>query len=115
MRAPRHRTRSPRHWAWMLWFALLLPMAQVASAAHALSHPVEPAGIHAGDKGLPHSFTCDLCLTAAALHGGALRSEPLHLPHSAAQDEAPRHAPTGTWQELLAPVYRSRAPPHATV
>lgn len=99
----------------MLWFALLLPMAQVASAAHALSHPVEPASAHAGDKGLPHSFACDLCLTAAALHGGAIRSEPSPLPLSAARNEAPQHAPAGIWQELLAPAYRSRAPPHAPV
>jgi|UPI000483EFBC hypothetical protein len=115
MRNRRRRNHAPRHWAWMLWFALLLPMAQAASAMHALSHPVERVGVHVGDKSLPHSFACDLCLTAAALGGGALRSESAPLPHCAARDEAPQEAIQGFWQEPLHLAYRSRAPPHATV
>lgn len=112
MRNPRHRPGSPRRRVWVLWLALLLPVAQFASVVHALSHTVEQK---IGDKGPPHSFACELCLTAAALHGGALRSEPPCLPCFTARHEAPQGASGGTWQALLAPAYRSRAPPHASL
>ena len=114
MRPSRPRTDLSRHWAWVLWLALLLPLAQSASAMHAVSHVGEPSGAHDGGKSLPHSSTCDLCLTAAALHGGALRSEPSSLPDSTARYETPQGASRVSWQELLALAYRSRAPPYAS-
>lgn len=56
---------------WLLWLALLLPLAQAMAGAHALSH----AG---GDRadGLVHLTHCDLCLTAANLGSGAPATQP---------------------------------------
>ncbi len=50
---------------WLLWLALLLPLAQTAAAWHALSHlgdAREPASA-------AHQAHCGQCLAAAALDG----------------------------------------------
>jgi len=45
MRASQSRSFLQRHFAWLLWLALLVPVAQGAAAMHALSHaPDELAG-----------------------------------------------------------------------
>ncbi len=107
----RIRRFAAHRFTWLLWLGLLLPVAQLAAAAHALSH-VRPAS--AGDESqpqAPHLVHCDLCLTAAAIGGAAPAAAvaivfaptlPSELP--AGFIAAPRSVAT-----VLA--YRSRAPP----
>ena len=64
---------------WLLWLALLLPIAQAMAGVHALSHVSDRP-----DDGLVHVVDCDLCLTAAHLAGSAPAAEPGPLPEGAA-------------------------------
>ena len=114
MRRFRFRTALPRHPAWLLWLALLLPLAQSAAAWHALSHPVLEASADADGKRALHSAHCDLCLSAATLGGGALPGDPpCFAPLSLARHEPPQPALSGVRLAFVAPAYLSRAPPHA--
>jgi hypothetical protein len=113
MSSQRHRSSSGPIWAWLLWLALVLPLAQTAATWHVVSHGEEQAGGHAQGKharGLAH---CDLCLTAAALSGGASVGENDLLPVVAAHEVAPRDPAASIWQAPLVPAYRSRAPPNS--
>lgn len=107
------RQLARRHSAWLLWLALLIPVAQVAAQAHVLSHAVADGHGAAAEDGLPapHAGHCDLCPAASALGAGALTGEPLALQHAAARHVAPFHAPHLAWTAPLAWAYRSRAPP----
>ncbi len=61
---------------WLLWLALLLPIAQAMADVHALSH--------LGDRqeaGVAHLAHCDLCLTAANLGAGAPAAAPVSYTH----------------------------------
>lgn len=69
---------------WLLWLALLLPIAQAMAGAHALSHVGERQ-----DDGVAHLVHCDLCLTAAHLGAGAPAAEPAALPDSSADHALP--------------------------
>jgi hypothetical protein len=62
-----------RRWSrnWLLWLALLLPIAQALAGVHALSHVGDRQ-----DDGIAHLVHCDLCLTAADLGAGAPTAEP---------------------------------------
>jgi hypothetical protein len=106
-------TRSPRRFAWLLWLALLLPIAQAASVQHALSHTGQDAGIDTSGKQAPHASHCDLCLTAAGLDGSALPSEAPTLLHAVARHALPQVALSGAWIASPLRAYRSRAPPLA--
>ena len=114
MHAPLFRTLFPRRrFAWLLWLALLLPVAQVVASGHALSHQgVAAAGAeYEGKRALPQHAACALCITAAAMGAGALPSTPPAWPHSVAGHEQPptlllTHAPGP-----LTRAYLSRAPP----
>ncbi|HEX6706050.1 MAG TPA: DUF2946 family protein [Albitalea sp.] len=102
-----------RRFGWLLWLALLLPLAQGAAACHALSHTRADL---AGDlDGKATSFAhCDLCLAAAAVSGGgAPAGEAPVLPTLAARHA--HTAPSSTAVVSIAPAhpYRSRAPPFA--
>jgi hypothetical protein len=70
-----------RRWSrnWLLWLALLLPVAQAMAGAHALSHVGERQ-----DDGVAHLVHCDLCLTAAHLGAGAPAAQAAALPASPA-------------------------------
>ncbi|MBC7484070.1 MAG: DUF2946 family protein [Rhizobacter sp.] len=117
MDALRPRPSIPRRFTWLLWLALLLPMAQVAANWHAFSHTGretssdtrgEPNG-----KQAPHFSHCDLCLTAAAVTGGALAAAPTVLPIPALRHQAPQSVFASVWLALTALAYLSRAPPLA--
>jgi hypothetical protein len=107
------RLHPPRRFAWLLWIVLLLPIAQAAATWHAVSHAAQEAsgGGPAPDEKLPHTVHCDLCLTAAAIHGGALPSAPVLHQHPPAQHEAPQAAFASVWTRSPAHIYLSRAPP----
>lgn len=113
MHALPSRIVSQRHLVWLLWFALLLPIAQYAATWHALSHSGFSARGQDDGKQAPHSSHCDLCLTAAAVTGGALPVAALSLPPVAARHDVPQAAFASVWLALPAPAYLSRAPPFA--
>ena len=113
MRAPRSRPVPQRRFTWLLWLALLLPMAQSVAAWHAVSHSGPDASDDANGKQAPHPSHCDLCLTAAAISGGALPGAAPSLAHPAARHEVPQAAFASVWLALPARAYRSRAPPLA--
>ena len=110
MRVPLFRSVPRRRFAWLLWFALLLPIAQAAATWHALSHTRAEWGDVRG-KQLLHEGHCDLCLIATALSGAALPGEPPSSPHPVGRYEPPQTAPSSGWIALPARAYRSRAPP----
>jgi len=66
--------------SWLLWLALILPLAQAMAGVHALSHVTGERQ----DDGIAHLVHCDLCLTAANLAGGAPAAEPGPLPEGVA-------------------------------
>jgi hypothetical protein len=86
---------------WSLLFALILPLAQVAAAAHEVTHLKSP----------PLSIQCDHCELAAAVSGGAAPSAPLAIMAAAAPNETPQ-APAVT-SHIAEPftAFASRAPP----
>lgn len=98
-----------RRWSrnWLLWLALLLPVAQAMAGVHALSH----ATGERRDAGVAHLVHCDLCLAAADLSGSAPTTQPSPLPRSAAVEVlaaaplAVAAAREGAWRP------QARAPP----
>ena len=117
MLAPRPRLPTQRRFTWLLWLALLLPMAQAAANWHAYSHtgretPSDTRGEPNG-KQAPHFSHCDLCLTAAGVAGGALPAAPTVLPIPALRHQAPQVAFASVWLALTVLAYLSRAPPVA--
>jgi hypothetical protein len=114
MHALRSRILGRRHVAWLLWLALLLPLAQASAAWHALSHTrAELAGDAQDGKAL-HASHCDLCLTAAAVTGGALPVHAPAVPIDATSQAAPIAAPGGVASTAPAHDYLTRAPPLAS-
>ena len=70
MRALPRPARSPhRRMIWLMWFSLLLPLAQVAGALHAYGHlaraqaAAQQAGVGEPANGV-HGGPCELCLQA---------------------------------------------------
>jgi hypothetical protein len=103
-------------WLPLLLLLLLLPMAQLAAAWHGLSHggrvaQVGGQSVPAPGDPLSRAGGCDLCLTAAGLHGGALPGVAVAPIRLGARHEAPRAAPAAGRPVPLVPAYRSHAPP----
>ena len=108
MTRPALRHRLPRLSAWVLWLALLLPLAQLAAAMHAYVHLPDPVRV-SSDKHLP--APCDVCVLAAALGSAAPGGTPAGQPQLALEQPAPQAVPASR-PDLAAPShYRSRAPP----
>lgn len=113
----RFRTASRHRLAWLLWLALLLPIAQFAGDWHRLSH-ANPAQAADGRRGKPalHPATCDLCVLTAAIGGGPLPAAELTpAALSAVRHEPPRTGADGVWTVPPPQAYRSRAPPLASL
>jgi hypothetical protein len=93
-----------RRWSrnWLLWLALLLPVAQALAGVHALSHV---------DDGIVHLVDCDLCLTAAHLGAGAPAAEPAAALASPATHAAPLLARGGPPRVVSLGLPPARAPP----
>ncbi len=91
---------------WLLWLALILPIAQAMAGTHAFAHVSDQQ-----DDGLVHLVECDLCLTAAHLAGGLPAAAPVPLPAPVvgevrvAVSPAPVVASEATWRPP------ARAPP----
>ena len=98
-----------RRWSrnWLLWLALLLPLAQAMAGVHALSHA---SGERQGDS-LAHLVHCDLCLAAADLGSGAPASEPALLAQSPAVHAAPLLARGHAPRAVALGLPPARAPP----
>lgn len=113
MRTSGSRTVSQHRLVWLLWLALLLPVAQAAATWHALSHTGWDVNGAAEGKRALHQPHCDLCVSAAAVSGGALPGKPPSLQHPPAHHEMPQAAFSGVGPALFARAYLSRAPPNA--
>lgn len=96
---------------WLLWLALLVPVAQIVATSHAISHANLEAPGDAGTKQTLHHTPCDLCFAAAALTNGAPAGTPYLLPHATAVRETPNPNFSRLWIALTVRVYESRAPP----
>ena len=64
-----------RHLRWLLCLALLLPVAQWASAAHTLTHAAD-AGRRSGPEPASHLQHCPVCPLAAVVAIGGAASTP---------------------------------------
>lgn len=114
MNAVRPRPRPLRHLAWALCFAWLLPLAQLAATWHELSHVDlgAPASSDTHKQAL-HLTHCDLCLSAAAVAGGAPLATRVPLVLAATRDALPQRAVETAPGAAPLRAYRSRAPPLA--
>jgi hypothetical protein len=114
MHSPSFRLVMPRRFAWLLWLALLLPVAQAAAACHALSHVGGSTQGESGGKQAPHGGHCDLCLAAAAIAGGAAVTAPPAFVLPSLEHALPQERFAGVLRALPTPAYLSRAPPIAS-
>ena len=112
MDAPRLRSTLRRHAAWLLWLAMLFPVAQVAAGAHAISHARQEACQDALDACV-HPLLCDLCLLGAAVAGGAPTGDAPALTLPELRHERPVAVAVASPDGRFDPAYRSRAPPSA--
>jgi hypothetical protein len=103
---------SRRCLAWLLWLGLLLPVAQVSAAVHALSHARTELGRDA--KQAPQAGHCDLCLLGAAVGGAAPPTQPAPPPFAAVDHDIARAAFADVSSAVPAQPYQSRAPPDAS-
>ena len=113
MRLKRLDSFLHRRMAWLLMLVLLLPLAQTAASWHLLSHVrAEQSAPPDGNYAL-HQSRCDLCLTAAALTGGALPVQSIVSALIVLPAEAPGVQSSAVWFARLLRPYESRAPPFA--
>jgi hypothetical protein len=97
-----------RHF-WIFLFALLLPLAPVAAAAHEVSH-VRPT-LETGSKSGLQGGHCEMCALAAQLADGAAASSPAKVPDFEQRQTPPAwHFASRPSVGLIAP-FDSRAPP----
>ena len=109
----RHRHELRRHrYAWLLLFALWLPLAQAAALCHLIGHHGRIVALQ-DDAGIGQE-PCSTCLTAATLVGGAITdaAAPAALPPP--DGTQPRLPPPHTDFERAPLPYLSRAPPLAS-
>lgn len=99
---------TARRLLWTFLLALLLPLAQVAAAAHEVSHV--KAATEAGSKAGIHGGHCEMCALAANIVGGGAAASPPVIPAAIATHVGP----LGTEGRLSAApthAFLSRAPP----
>lgn len=107
-----------QRFAWLLWLAMLLPLAQGVASWHAQAHwdldRPDRTGRFEDQHNAPGRL-CDLCVIAAAVTGGAAvdNAPPLFVPST--PHAAPAARADGTWCAPALAVYQSRAPPSASV
>jgi hypothetical protein len=104
------RLIASRHCAWLLVFALWLPGAQWAAAAHTLLH-LHTSIIGDPDRVAQLPGACELCIAAATVgSGGAVAPLPA-LPGLEPGAAAPLFLAHAAPASRTALPYRSRAPP----
>jgi hypothetical protein len=113
MRAILPSSSLRRSVSWLVCLALLLPLAQFAATWHGFSHAWQDASGNEDDRQVSHGARCDVCLTAAAVSGGALLSTHPSLPVPTVHHGRPEVAAGSIWLASATPAYRSRAPPLA--
>lgn len=97
--------------AWLLALVLLLPIAQTFATLHVLSH-VQSEEVDPADSSYAfHQKVCDLCLTVAAITGGAPPVKSVDSPQVAVPGTARWTNPPQLWFALSMRAYESRAPP----
>jgi hypothetical protein len=101
----------PSRSAWLLWIALLLPLAQLATVAHAFLHQPQEATVAANDKQGPAGAHCDLCVLSAVVGAGGAASSPPQAALLPLAQAAPVHIAADPALAAPASPYRSRAPP----
>ena len=98
-----------RRLLWSLLLALLLPLAQVAAAAHELSHV--QARAEAASKQAPVAAHCDLCVVAASITGGGAPSTATTVASAPVEAAVPvAREPAAHFAEPFS-AFASRAPP----
>ena len=97
--------------AWLLALVLLLPLAQTFAALHVISHAQAEAVVPGDGAYSVHQKVCSVCLTAAAIAGGAPAANPDDPAQVTVPDAAPRTNPPQLWFAFSARAYESRAPP----
>lgn len=90
---------------------MLLPVAQAAAIWHSYTHVAKDLGSRKADQPLSHASHCDLCLTAAAVAGGAPLPAQLGQPACVTRFEPPQCAAGHVWLAPETAAYQSRAPP----
>ncbi len=114
--ALRSRTAAPRRYAWLLWLALLLPLAQAAASSHVYSHTGDLA---AGVEGLGKSkhaaggAHCALCVAGSIALGGGLPAATLPALPLCSHHAVPKAAFASLWEAAPRLAYQGRAPPFA--
>jgi hypothetical protein len=104
------RFAAPRL-AWVLWLAMLLPLAQIAASWHAQSHwDTERSSSSRGKDALAGTH-CGICLSAAAVTGGGAASTPLVIAHAPPRQPDAQTPQRARWSAPLLRAYQSRAPP----
>ena len=111
MQAAQSKPFMQRHMAWLLWLALLLPLAQTAANWHILSHANSEPANALDDQQAVHQAHCELCLSAAALIGGAPLAPLPNLFHPRAMAAVLAADVRGVASMPAARAYESRAPP----
>ena len=96
-----------RRLLWTFLLALLLPLAQVAAAAHEVSHVRSTQQ----DKSGPVVTHCDLCAVAAAVSGGGAAPEPAVLVHAPAVEMQPAWVALAPSTAARTALFQPRAPP----
>ncbi len=94
---------------------MVLPLAQLAGASHLLSHSAAQAAGEADSKQALHQVQCELCVTAAAVVGGALATHAPVLGHLALPQRTPQDFLASAPSAGNAAAYASRAPPSIPV
>lgn len=115
MDSNRRRSSFRHRVAWLLWLALLVPLAQSAAFVHGYSHVRTEASDYRDSDPATQANHCALCLTAAALAGGAVLAGESRLFFVAGPDVVPREGATSVWQGLATLGYLSRAPPFSAL
>lgn len=115
MQLAQHKPFMQCHMAWLLWLALLLPLAQTAASWHVLSHVNSEQTNETDGQKAVHQVHCELCLSAAALIGGApLASLPATAVLRALAGTVSTDLHGVAWTSA-ARAYQSRAPPSPAV
>lgn len=99
--------------AWLLVFALILPIAQAAAGWHLLSHVHAQRSDRAAGQLAAHEDSCALCLTAAALTGAAVPGPWVGMATTMAPTETMAIEHFAVRYASLQRPYESRAPPFA--